>query len=628
MVLVEAGEARMPIVIVDGAPPKTRRAAGELAAYIAKISGAHMDVIDGEPDPLPDSAIWLGYQPVLDTLFPELDFSFEHPEAILIAANPHHLVIAGHDRWQDDRLVFKGRNWVVEGRQQAYGTINAVYTFIQDYLNVRWLWPGEGGTDILETETLAFEPFVHHHAPQIRQRATVFEFSRLGDGRGRSHEWARKQRLQLDSLHVGGGHAFVSWWERFHEAHPDFFALQPSGKRGWQGSPRYAKLCQSNPAVWAQWLEDVVETLEAHPYRTIFHAAPNDGATSGICVCENCLAWDHPDGVRSRYLWDGVSQEYVAMSDRYIRFSNALVGVLRERFPERPDYRVSQLAYGPSRPAPLDVTPDPGVIVAYVGHFPFTTAESRKQQKQDWMQWAQQTEMLIYRPNYWYWAGGIWGLPEVALSQTLEDFRFLGEHRCVGIYIDTVREHWATQGPQYYLMAQLAWDPLRDGQAILDDYYRRAFGPAADAIAEYWHLLEAAQSDYYALPGFGLRGRQAIRFARLARDQIYTDAFFDRLEGQFADAAEALQDAPDRYARRVAFVRDGFDFTYRVYQNMSLIDPARDGDETARAKLAENWKTIEAIVDRNPLAINAGGRRFTRNDARGLGWLRLDDPER
>ena len=56
---------------------------------------------------------------------------------------------------------------------------------------------------------------------------------------------------------------------------------------------------------------------------------------------------------------------------------------------------------------------------------------------------------------------------DLSIAQTIKNLKFAVENRCIGIFIDSVWEHWATQGPQYYVMAQLAWDPRQDGQAIL-----------------------------------------------------------------------------------------------------------------------------------------------------------------
>ena len=291
LVLVEGGVSRAPIIVFEGALPMTRRAAGELAEYIAKISGARPEIIEGQPDSIPEHAVWAGVQPKVAELFPELDFEFKHPEEILIAANENHLVIAGRDRWDPEHLEVEGTDEKIVGKQQEYGTVNAVYTFLQEHLGVRWLWPGELGEDVVKRKTIAVAPFEYRDHPPIRARGGAFQFSSLGNkGYGRAHDWTRLQRLQLDSLYQPEGHVFSDWWERYHEAHPDIFALQPDGTRSGFPSPRTAKLCQSNPKLWELWLKGVEEQLAKHPTRTVFNASPNDGWASGHCVCENCRA--------------------------------------------------------------------------------------------------------------------------------------------------------------------------------------------------------------------------------------------------------------------------------------------------------------------------------------------------
>lgn len=47
--------------------------------------------MDGAPKDVPERAIWVGYQPRLDSLFPRTGFDFRHPEEIVIAANENHL---------------------------------------------------------------------------------------------------------------------------------------------------------------------------------------------------------------------------------------------------------------------------------------------------------------------------------------------------------------------------------------------------------------------------------------------------------------------------------------------------------------------------------------------------------
>src|SRR5690606_35932797 len=109
----------------------------------------------GEPAVVPERAIWVGYQPLLGRLLPRTDFTFRRPEEILLVANDRHLVIAGRDRWDPSRMEGRPRRSVVNGVQQEYGTANAVYTFIQEHLGVRWLWPGELGEDVIRRRRLA-----------------------------------------------------------------------------------------------------------------------------------------------------------------------------------------------------------------------------------------------------------------------------------------------------------------------------------------------------------------------------------------------------------------------------------------------------------------------------------------
>ncbi len=488
LTIVEQGVSLAPIVVFSDAPPFVRLAADELADAIERMSGARPKVIEGEPDPLPQRAIWVGYQPVLKSLFPEVDFTFRHPEETLIAVSENHAAVAGRDRWDPEHLTVEGIDEIIVGKQQEYGTVNAVYSFLQDQLGVRWLWPGDLGVDIVRRDTIAVPQQVVHYHPQIRARGGAFNFSMLGNkGYGKAHDWTRRQRLQLGSLEIDGGHGFGDWWERFHETQPDLFALQPDGTRSGHPSPRTAKLCESNPAVWERWLADVEELLQRDPTRTVFNGSPNDGWASGHCVCENCRAWDHHDGEPRMFYWHHHREELPALSDRHVTFANQLGRLLKEHYPNR-DYYVTMLSYGHSRPAPIAARPAENVIMVSVANF-FGRTNSVDRgstrgttHREQFQAWGKVAPRLMWRPNTGSPAGWQQGLPDLSVAQTILDLKSVADNHCIGIYIDGVWEHWATQGPQYYAMAQLIWDPSRGGQAVLDDYYARAFGPAAEHV--------------------------------------------------------------------------------------------------------------------------------------------------
>lgn len=599
LTLVEDGVARAPIVVFEDAPRFTRLAADELAEYIERTTGARPEVIEGRPDPVPDRAIWVGYQPALGEIFPEADFDFQHPEEIFIAANESHLVIVGRDRWDPDNMIRElPRDRIVTGIQQEYGTVNAVYTFLHDYLGVRWLWPGELGQDILKQDTLSFSHFEHRHHPQFRARSGMFwRFNLERHGfRGSGYppqEWIRFNRIYFDSLETPGGHAFVDWWDRFHETHPEYFALQPDGTRDGWPSPQYAKLCQSNPAVWQEWLRDVERQLEQDPNRRVFNASPNDSWTCGHCVCENCKAWDHPDAPpRQRFHWRGAThQEYAALSDRHVTLANTLARKLKARYPDK-DYYVLMMAYGHSRPAPIEAKPDDNVIISSVANFLLRdvvdqVARDETPQRQQFGEWGSVAPNMIWRPNTGSPAGWQQGQPDVPFTRTIEDMRFAAEHNAMGMFIDTVWGHWATKGPMYYLLARLAWNPYADGQAILDDYYQRGFEKAAAEIKAYWELLEAT--------------REAYREQGLSYAEAYNEALFETAYGHIHRARQAVEGEPAKYAERIDYVEAGLDFTRRIIEIRGLMARFRESggeDAEAEATVRANWEEIGEIVER------------------------------
>jgi hypothetical protein len=599
VVLVEDGRSLAPIVLFEGAPPFVRQAAEELAGYIEKSTGVRPEIIEGQPDPLPGRAIWVGYQPILRDIFPGVDFEFQHPEEILIAANENGVVIAGRDRWNPDQMTVEtAKGGKIEGKQQEYGTVNAVYTFLQDQMGIRWLWPGELGEDVPKIATLEIPPMVYRYHPQIRGRSGVLSFSSLAKGGyGTSTDWTRHQRLMLDSLSFAGGHAFGTWSERFQEEHPEYFALQPDGSRS---KGKNAKLCHSNPDVAKQWLADVEEQLAMDSTKTVFNASPNDGWSSEHCICENCLAWDHPDGEKRMFSWRGLTQEYVALSDREVTFANRCARLLKERFPDK-DYYVLTMAYGLARPTPVEAVPDDNVIISSVANFFGRRDEADracpegKTHRQQFSDWGDKVDKLIWRPNTGSPAGWQQGLPDVPLRDTMEDMRFVADKGCVGIFIDSVWEHWATQGPVYYLLGQLAWNPRADGEAILRDYYKRGFGPAAGDIEAYWNLME--ESRIKKVTG-------DLSFA-----EVYDQSFYEKAYGLLDKADKAVSGQPEKYAQRIAFVRAGLDWTALVNdtrQQLANLKASKGKDEEALSKARANWEKMEKLAKENPYAINWG----------------------
>jgi hypothetical protein len=241
--------------------------------------------------------------------------------------------------------------------------------------------------------------------------------------------------------------------------------------------------------------------------------------------------------------------------------------------------------------------------------------------------WGKIAPHLMWRPNTGSPAGWQQGLPDLSIGQTIEDLKFVAENGCIGIYIDSVWEHWATQGPTYYVLAQLAWDPRRDGQAVLDDYYRRGFGPAADNVKSYFSRMEQAREAYVAEYG--------AESGVLSFTKLYTPTLLAGAEEDLRRAAACVADGPGRYLRRVEFVSAGLAISRLMVQNIEWMGQYWDRQDASLAeKVCSNWQAMERLCQEHPYAVNWGPVRPQTPRMAGLHpenpnpkWKRRAKPE-
>ncbi|MFC1454171.1 DUF4838 domain-containing protein [Verrucomicrobiota bacterium] len=613
LILVQDGKSLAPIVIFKDAPPYTKNSAYELADFIEKISGVKPAVIEGQPDPLPEHAIWVGFQPVVKKLFPKINFNFKNPEEILLTANANHLLILGRDKWDPSHMTVQlGKNkGVIQGKQQEYGTANAVYTFLQDSLGVRWLWPGPSGEDILKYNTIAFTPFEYRYFPKFLSRSGAFSYSSFERGklaRKPNQKWCKYQRVLLDSLYVTGGLGFSDFYSRFRETKPELFALQPDGTR-FKASPterrpgRTARLCQSNPEVWDLWLAIVEEQLKNDPNLINFSASPNDNRLTANCVCDKCVKLDQPDARPYNAFWKEGAQEYVCLTDRYITFVRHLADKLKKRFPDK-NYTVDYCAYGTSRDAPLINIPPENILISFDGNFPWYGQEENADQRNEFAKWAAKGFKMIHRPAP-HGCGWDQGLPLAILDEMIDTFRFLSKNNCIGLVLDMNWEHWATQGPTLYLMGKLSWNPDVDGHKMLEDYYNRGFGPAASEIKAYWKLFEKARNEYRSSQP--RRGKASyMNKGKLPlltyHKELFTPQLLAKAEKLLDKAMRVVADDP-KYSERIKYVRSGLDYTKLQSDNMGLMNKYLDGDKKDLAladKMRKNWDDISEVIVKFP----------------------------
>jgi hypothetical protein len=596
--LVDKGRPRAVIILPEKPSPPVEGAARVLRDHIRQMSGAELpirteDRIKGSPTPN-QAWVLVGEGKLANRL--GLSSKGLGPGGIALSAREHVLALFGADtRTPGD----------------PHGTRHAVTTFLEDRLGVRYLWPGELGKVVPRRDTIVVADFQHRFTPRLAQRRirnmgyhnriqagldrlgfTKENFERLrGDAQrtqAESPDWFAWHRLG-GSLNLNGGHAFGHLWARYGKGHPEWFALQPDGSRDQSRSPDRARLCKSNADLIAAIAREKIEELTRNPALLGAALGPNDGGRASFCTCPRCEALDARKG-RKVLLWDFTKGsrrdvEHVSLTDRMVYFWNAIAERVARLHPNR--FLVVD-AYSVYAAPPVERKLHPNLVVRFAP-LGYHAEDYRQESLRDWDGWSKAAKRIYFRPNLML-LGRRDGLPLLYVHKFGQDFRYLASHGMMGTDFDACCHHWATQGLNYYVVARLHWDPQQNAGAVVDDYCRAGFGPAARSVRRYFDRLEALMT-------------------RAAAKKDKVTSAFDReaLAGLHKDLAQARKEAGSDavIARRVAFLELGLRWTQiEVRAHALLIDPKKADKQAARQVLDKRFALMKEVFQETPLALN------------------------
>jgi len=596
--LVEKGQARAVIILPEKPSPVAEAAARVLRDHIRQMSGAELpirreDRMSGTPTQ-DQPWVLVGEGKLTEKL--GLTSKGLGSGGIVLSAKEHVLALFGTD---------------AHTPADPHGTRYAVTTFLEDKLGVRYLWPGELGKVMPRQETIVVGDFQHRFSPPLGQRRirSLAYHDRIKVGLDRlgfnkedyERLRAEAQRTQTESpdwfgwhrlggsLNLNGGHAFGHLWAKYGKDHPDWFALQPDGSRDQSRSPDRARLCKSNPDLIAAIAREKIEELNRNPNLLGVSVGPNDGGRATFCTCPKCEALDSPKG-RKVLLWDftGGSRrdfEHVSLTDRMVYFWN---GIAEQVAKVHPDKLLVVDAYSAYAAPPVERKLHPNLVVRFAP-LGYHTEDYRQEGLRDWEGWSKAAKRIYFRPNLML-LGRRDGLPLLYVHKFGTDFRYLAGHSMMGTDFDSCCHHWATQGLNYYVVARLHWNPEQDVDALVDDFCRAGFGPAAKPVRRYFDRLETLMNDTAAKKGKATAAfsPEALAGLRKELDQAHKEAGSDPM-----------------IAKRVAFLELGLRWTeIEARAHAFLADPEKADREAARKTLDERFALMREVFQKTPLALN------------------------
>lgn len=312
MVIIDNGTSSFCIVTAENPDECIVTAATELQTYLEKISGAKLSIVTENNLSDESKAILVG-ETELEKDIVEIDRSSIKADGFRLYSDGDYFIIAGAD---------------------SRGTLYGVYTFLEEYLGVRWFTPTL--EVVPENEDVIIDADI--------DRTVEPSFSiRRNDCAGTNDAHRARTKMNVSfwkpATAYGGALTYVVWDaslpslvpDSLFAEHPEYFALQEDGTRTTD------HVCLSHPEVLDITIESVRQKIEADTIGAKYvHIGQKDN--QNYCHCENCEA---------------LYEKYGSVCAPTLIFTNNLADALDEDYP---DFMFTFFAYLETERPPQDLS--------------------------------------------------------------------------------------------------------------------------------------------------------------------------------------------------------------------------------------------------------------------------------
>jgi hypothetical protein len=515
--LVANGKSTFTIVIPNNAPTSVRDAARELQKDIEIATGAKLSLQkDNEKVSMPIISVGNTQQAKIAGISSR-DIG---DDTYCIVTKNGNVYILGIDtpdgEWTKDSGV-------------SNGTANGVYTFLEDYLSVRWLMPGELGLDIPSKSTFTIGNINRTETPVFNYRrveylddyadaqqrnaiATWMVHQRVGNSAAPVSFSATHNWLKTINSSDGGKSSHdvnTAAMKKLYTEHPEWFAMDASGARPFPKN-KYAKMETTNPEFVKWYAEQAIKNLQAqkHPYP--YSLSPSDGSGWSQSPESKALYDPSPPDVSDPETPSGKP----GTSSLILKWYHDVAQIVAKEYPQGKlsGFIYSSFLYPPTKfnmKLPDNFTPQIAFSPSYgYGLYRPATQKLLKNVMSEWAKVA---------PQNWYY----YDIPNLIIRQ---DHNKLGGTRIPGaaaniepaapeildVIFPTLIENrvkgallygspaWSSSALTNYLLAKLEWNPRLKAADVEQEWLRRAYGPdAGKAMEQFYAELDGWFRDFY-----------------------------------------------------------------------------------------------------------------------------------
>lgn len=549
------------IVIPEGRDPQSVRGAERLAETVLAMSGVSLAVTD-------ETAFTGGCA-----------FYIGETEA---AARKG---FKGPDSLEGYRIAKDGADVYLLGNRR--GPAQAVLALIEEDWGVRWF--------AVSAPKLYRKVAADGFSAVARTYVPPFDFREVVDTAAMDAAWSAFNRYQPVSFfafpeHADGGalangdyfcHTYARMIpaDRYFDSHPEYFPLR-DGKR-FRSSAAHGQLCYTSPGLEDELVRLYEAAMAERPECRLYACAANDNMEND-CECASCAKLIASDGVVGAQL------------DLANRVS-AKLAVLH------PDVLLKTTAYVNTQEPPPNVRPGSNVMVEYCPireragtdiYRPWSGNEKICREFGGWRKIA---------PNIGVWDYGLcWDMKPMPNFEVLhENIRYWRASGVRGVLIQETEVNRVNfQELRAWVLAKLLWNPSYDLERLVAEFMRGHYGPAGDAMLEYYHLQIAVYRD------FKKRDRPNEP-ASLRFDESVVASFRKALQKAWR-AADGDETVRARIAQEAC-----------AFLALPLSGCSRDKIETYRKDLA----LMRKLTERYAIALDAVNDSSRSVEARNAGFM-------
>ncbi len=443
------------IVVAREAIPSEQYAAEELQTFLEQATGTHLQITHDASADASSHHFYVGDSAAAEGVIPELKTVRFDPEDLRIVIGDNAIVIAG-------------------GRPR--GTLYGVYTFLEDYLGVRFLTanhtyvPKIGGWWVIGPVDRTYHPPLTLRHSYFRENSLSPAFATRLRNNAITGDPKFGGRTGMQTINHSFGRLLPS--AKYGREHPEYYALV-DGKRlaPVQDDWRQTQLCLTNPDVLRIVTQAVLDELRANPNLESVSVSQNDN--DKYCRCSKCAAIDRREGSPMGSL---------------LTFVNAVAAKVAKQYPH---VKVGTLSYMYSRRPPRTIKPAPNVQIQLCSieccplhAIDDSSCEHNHKFCEDADGWAKicnNVSIWNYNVNF-----NNYQLPMPNLSVIERNVRYFVAHHAKGVFMQSAGD---TVGASFsdlhnYVISGLLWDPNRSGETLRDEFLRLHYGPAAEPLRQ------------------------------------------------------------------------------------------------------------------------------------------------